>query len=472
MSSPTIFWFRRDLRLQDSPALVAASTKAGGQVLGTWIVDETFIAPAGPTRVAFLAETLKSLDASMGAKLVLRSGEPAAALRALATEIGAKEVFATGDYGPQGRLRDERVRSALERDGITLHLIDSPYVVKPGTVMTKTGTPCRVFGAFRRGWEEEPLLAPVSAPDVQWLSAAGLSIEVLQESCGKFRPSYFPILDDVIAPKILPAGEAQAQAQVESFLRFVDNYDDDRNIPGIEGTSRLSPHLRFGAIHPRQILAQTNGLTKGRDVFRSEIAWREFYADVLFHHPDSTWNILQPGLRHLRVDRDGDAVERFRTWAVGETGYPMVDAGMRQLLEEGWMHNRVRMICASFLVKHLHLDWRWGAKWFMWHLIDGDIASNQHGWQWTAGTGTDAAPFHRVFNPTLQGERFDPEGTYVQKFIPALRGVSAPDCLQPGGGTGLLAPAGYFTPMLDANTERNEALARFAEARELAQNAK
>jgi deoxyribodipyrimidine photo-lyase len=189
---------------------------------------------------------------------------------------------------------------------------------------------------------------------------------------------------------------------------------------------------------------------------------------VLWHHPESVRSVLQPSLAHLRVDNDAQAVERFQSWARGETGYPLVDAGMRQLLTEGWMHNRVRMVAASFLVKHLHLDWRWGARWFMWRLIDGDLASNQHGWQWTAGTGTDAAPFHRIFNPTLQAERFDPDGTYVRRFIPALANVPAPQCLRPGAGAGLLAPDGYAQVIVDVALERDEALKRCAEARELA----
>ena len=175
-------------------------------------------------------------------------------------------------------------------------------------------------------------------------------------------------------------------------------------------------------------------------------------------------------MNHLPVDTDAKARERFRAWARGETGYPLVDAGMRQLLDTGWMHNRVRMVAASFLVKHLHLDWRWGAKWFMWRLLDGDVASNQHGWQWAAGTGTDAAPYHRVFNPTLQAERFDPDGAFVHQFIPELSGVAAPQCLQPGGGDGLLAPPNYVRPIIDAKTERDEALRRFALARETAAN--
>jgi deoxyribodipyrimidine photo-lyase len=202
--------------------------------------------------------------------------------------------------------------------------------------------------------------------------------------------------------------------------------------------------------------------------FESQICWREFYADVLFHHPESVGRELQSSMANLRVDRDSAAVERFQQWARGATGYPLVDAGMRQLLHEGWMHNRVRMVTASFLVKHLHIDWRWGAKWFMWRLIDGDVASNQHGWQWTAGTGTDAAPFHRIFNPSLQAQRFDPEGVYIRRHVRELSSLAPPQCLLPSAAGGFRGPEGYPAPMVELNRERIEALSRFAAARELA----
>ena len=466
-ATPTIFWFRRDLRLADNPALVEAVSKGAGNVVGTWIIDDTFIASSGPTRTAFLVDSLRSLNDSIGGNLVLRQGDPAVVLDELVKESGAKTVYASKDFGPQGRRRDARVKELLQRAGIEVEFIDSPYVVEPGTVQTKTGTPCKVFTAFRRGWEQFECPLPVASPrDVTWRQFESLPLRAITEASARIRPDYFGDLDTSVAPNILQAGEAQAHEHLARFLAHVDAYDEARNIPSLDQTSRLSPYLRFGAIHPRQVIEATRGLSDGRRVFHSEICWREFYADVLFHNPDSTWHVLQPAMEHLRVDRDAAAIERFQLWARGETGYPLVDAGMRQLRVEGWMHNRVRMVAASFLVKHLHLDWRWGAKWFLWNLIDGDVASNQHGWQWAAGTGTDAAPFHRVFNPTLQAERFDAEGLYVHSYVDALRGVPAPDCLQPGGGSGLLAPAGYVVPMVDASRERDEALARFAEARE------
>ena len=469
MVSPVIFWFRRDLRLGDNRALVEAARRGDGLVAPVFVIDPALASQAGPARRAYLEATLADLATSLEGSLITRVGDPAVELVDLAATIGAREVVATDDVAPAGRRRDERVRAALASHGVALHLLDSPYAVRPGTVTTKSGTPCKVFTPFRRVWEQIEVPVPTPAPSgVTWVEAEGATTIALSARYALTPPPYFGDVSEEPPRFDRRTGETGAHATLGEFLARVEDYADTRNLPGVAGTSRLSAHLRFGTIHPRQVLAAVGSTSPGAEVFRSEICWREFYADVLWHQPESTWRVLQPAMEHLRVDRDAAAVDRFQRWARGETGYPLVDAGMRQLLEEGWMHNRVRMVCASFLVKHLHLDWRWGAKWFMWCLIDGDVASNQHGWQWTAGTGTDASPFHRIFNPTLQAERFDPEGAYVHRYVPELRDVAAPQCLQPGGGDGLLAPVGYVAPMIDAATERNEALARFAEARQFA----
>ena len=466
MSEPVIFWFRRDLRLADNPALSAA-VATGRPVVPLFIVDEALLAPAGPTRAAYLHATLQSLSDSLDGQLVLRSGRPRDVLRAVATEVGATSIFATGDYANYGSRRDREAANFLADVGVAIHYVGTPYAVAPGTITSKTGEPFKVFSAFRRVWDTLESAAPLAAPVGSWRAIESEPLSVITHGAGKIRPAYFGELPD--APPPLPtAGEAAAWTLVESFRAKVDDYDQTRNDPGRDGTSALSPHLRFGTIHPRQVISELAGAGDGRRIFISEITWREFYADVLFHQPRSVWENLQKQMDFLDVDHDDGAVERFQTWARGETGYPLVDAGMRQLLETGWMHNRVRMVAASFLVKHLHLDWRWGARWFMWRLIDGDLASNQHGWQWTAGTGTDAAPYHRIFNPTTQAERFDPDGTYVHRYLPELRDVAPPQCLQPGGGDGLLRPAGYPAPMIDAKAERDEALRRFAVARETA----
>jgi len=461
----SIMWFRRDLRLADNVALSAAA--ADGPVVGLFIVDPHLLASVGPPRASYLVATLNEFVTRIP-QITLREGDPTMALREVCREVGATQVFATAEYAPRGRHRDEAVAEALRADGIIVHFLDSNYVVVPGTVKTKTGTSPKVFTPFRRGWELEPRPATLPTPSVDWVALDGVAPSRIKELAGRKIPNYFGELATTMPQIGTSFGEPAALEALNAFTPRVANYDEDRNIPGIEGTSRLSPHLRFGTVHPRTVLAHTDGDTRGSEVFRSEIAWREFYADVLWNNPSSTWEPLQPRMADLRIDTGEEALARFARWAVGETGYPIVDAGMRQLRAEGWMHNRVRMITASFLVKHLHLDWHWGASWFMWHLIDGDVASNQHGWQWVAGTGTDASPFHRIFNPTLQAERFDPTGAYVHRWVPELRGVAAPECLQPGGGEGLLAPAGYLSPMIDAATERDEALRRLAELKEQA----
>ena len=470
MVSPVIFWFRRDLRLSDHPGLIEALERGQGSVVATFIVDDRLAERSGPARSAYLLATLGALDDSLGARLVVRRGDPAQELVTLARQTRAREVLATRDFSPAGRARDDRVQFRLRSQGLDISFVDSPYVVAPGTLRTKSTTPFKVFTPFRRAWELEALPTPLPAPTgVTWTSAPSVGVEELARVALTHRPRYFADLSDDVPAFDQRVGEVGARATLDDFLARVDAYDVARNTPAVEGTSRLSPHLRFGTLHPRQVLDAVHGATlrtsRGVEVFRSEICWREFYADVLWHHPQSAWRDLQPSLENLRVDRDQRARERFASWARGETGFPLVDAGMRQLLNEGWMHNRVRMVCASFLVKHLHLDWRWGARWFMWRLIDADVASNQHGWQWTAGTGTDASPFHRVFNPTLQAERFDPEGAYVRRYVAELAHTPAPQCLQPGGAPGLFAPSDYVAPMIDAAAERYEALARYHEAR-------
>lgn len=461
---PSLFWFRRDLRLADHPALWAAVRASSGLVVPVFVVDPALLASVGPARAAYLRATLAALDEDLGGNLSLRVGQPADALADAAREVGARSIFATADFTPAGRQRDEAVLRSLSTLGIAVNFLDSPYVVAPGTVLTKSGTPVRVFTPFRRTWESFARPTPLVVPtEVEWTGVSGAPVDTVTELAGRERPEYFGDLSDAVPAFDPRVGEAGAWATLDAFVGQVGLYDERRNLPGEAGTSRLSPHLHFGTLHPRQVLAATDGPSRGAEVFRFEIAWREFYADVLWHRPESSWQVLQPALSDLRVDTDDRAVGRFQIWARGETGYPLVDAGMRQLLAEGWMHNRVRMVAASFLVKHLHLDWRWGARWFLWRLIDGDVASNQHGWQWTAGTGTDPSPFHRIFNPTLQAERFDPEGAYVRRYVPALRDVAAPGCLQPGGGEGILAPLGYPRPMIDAGQERKEALTRLAE---------
>jgi deoxyribodipyrimidine photo-lyase len=452
----SILWFRRDLRLDDLVALRVAAEAGSDGVVALFVADPALLQPAGPNRRGFLGAALAALDAELGGALVVRRGDPVSVIPAVAAEVGATVVVATCDFGPHGAGRDAAVALALSAQGRRLQTVDSNYAVAPGRIRTAGGAPFKVFTAYKRAWEATGWVGPTPTPEVRYCR--------LDSDDGHFSlgsdlaipgshglPGWWEGLPLDGAAALPEAGPAAAWDRLERFVAgpLVD-YDHHRDLPATPGTSRLSPHLRFGCIHPRSVLALL-GPGAGAERMRSELAWREFYADVLWHRPESARApLLEFGTR-LRWDTDGQARKRFTAWATGTTGYPLVDAGMRQLLAEGWMHNRVRMVTASFLVKDLHIDWRLGARWFMWHLVDGDLASNQHGWQWVAGTGTDAAPFHRVLNPSLQQERFDPTGAYVNRYL-------HPSDHTDGAATG---PA----VLVDHATERHEALARFDEAR-------
>ena len=423
-------WFRRDLRLGDNPALLAAA--AEGDVVPVFVVDPAFDGAGAPRR-AYLHDCLTALDRSIresrGGGLVIRTGDPAIEVPKLADEVDAPVVFVSRDYGPYGRSRDASVSQHLAASDRHLRGIGSPYAVAPGGVRKDDGTPYAVFTPFSKVWRRVGWELPVDAPSdsIRW-APPGIASDPLYE-----RPE-----PGCAMP---PVGELAALDRWRAFRGDgLDRYDAERDLPALDGTSRLSPALRWGTVHPRQLLADLDASGAGErahSVFSSELAWRDFYADVLFQRPESAWQNLDRKMDPMPVDTDAAARRRFERWCAGTTGFGIVDAGMRQLLATGWMHNRVRMIVASFLVKDLHLPWQWGARWFMQHLIDGDLASNNHGWQWAAGTGTDAAPYFRVFNPTTQQERYDPDGEYVDRWVP-----------EP------------VPPMLDHAAERNEALAR------------
>ena len=442
---PTLMWFRRDLRLADNPALCAAIAAAEGDATHpVFVLDPKLLGPAGATRKAFLAACVDALDDTLGGRLTIVAGDPAEQIPRLAERTGAEAVVVAADFGPYGQERDRAVEDALRAAGRCLDRCGTPYAIAPGRVTSGGGTPYKVYSPFYKAWRAHGWSAPIAAPDLDSLDGP-----VGRRAGGpKDRPAELP------AP-----GEAAAQQRLRAFLRRADRYDTERNLPARDGTSRLSPYLKYGCLHPRQIL-DLLGRSKGEETFRRELAWREFYADVLFHRPESARCVLQPAMAALEVDEGANADRRFAAWADGETGYPIVDAGMRQLKAEAWMHNRVRMIVASFLVKDLHVDWSRGARHFMRLLVDGDLASNQHGWQWVAGTGTDPAPFFRIFNPVLQGEKFDPDGDYVRRFVPALGGVTGSAVHQPWklpGGP----PAGYPDRIVDHAAERQVALARY-----------
>lgn len=438
----SILWFRRDLRLLDHPALAAAA--AAGEVLPLFVSDPALAAASGRPRLAYMSQVLEALDRDLGGRLVHRVGEPVDVVAALAAEVGAETVHVSRDYGPYGRARDAAVAARLVAGGRRLVGVGSPYAVDPGRVRKGDGGPYAVFTPFSRAWLSVGWSAPSDGPvleDVGWIAAPS---EPLPPA-----PAVECALPDATAGGV----RARWRAFVAEGL---DRYDTRRDDPSVDGTSRLSAALKWGVVHPRELLADL-APHPAHDVFRSELAWRDFYADVLFHRPETAWTNLQQKMDAMPVDTDAAARRRFEAWATGRTGYPIVDAGMRQLLATGWMHNRVRMVVASFLVKDLHLPWQWGARHFMRHLVDGDLASNNHGWQWVAGTGTGAAPYFRVFNPTGQSERFDPEGDYLRTWLPELASLDRGTIHQPG----LLRPETYPPPMVDHAVEREEALARY-----------
>ena len=444
----SVMWFRRDLRLEDNPALVAASNaNKPGKVVPLFVLDPMFLERSGAPRLSFLFRSLRDLNTQMGGALVVRVGNPVDVVAQVAKEVNATEIFAAKDFAPYGQKRDAAVASALAKFGAKLNHVGSSYAVDPGTVRKADDTPYAVFTPFSKIWLAHGWPAPTGKARVTWHGAPELKTDEIP-------------VDPKMGALIADAGSKAAWKRWEYFAKTgLSKYKNERNNPDRDGCSKMSVYLRFGTIHPRQLLAELEP-NADHDNYRSELCWREFYGDVLFHHPHTTWKNLQPKMDSLRVDTGAGAKKLFAQWCDGATGYPIVDAGMRQMLATGWMHNRVRMIAASFLVKDLHLPWQWGAKFFMKHLVDGDIASNNHGWQWTAGTGTDAAPYFRVFNPVLQGERFDPDGNFVREWIPELRDVPKKFVHSPW-----LADSGLFNnyvgPIVDHSKERDEALNRY-----------
>lgn len=451
-----LMWFRRDLRLTDNPALGRAA--AGGEVVGLFVLDPALLRSAGPNRLAWLSASLKALDDSMGGALHVVPGRPSEVVPRLAAAVAAERVHVSADFGPYGRRRDASVSAALSQTQASLIATGSPYAIAPGRVAKGDGSAYRVFTPFYKAWLGHgwrPPLAP--APSIQWRRPSDVPGSAGVETVPEPPAAALPC--DV--------GERAAERAWEAFRQDgLAHYRARRDRPDLGGTSVLSPHLRWGEIHPRTLLADLDD-GEGAEAFRRELAFREFYADILARHPSSATNSLDPNfdkpdLYRQAVSADAD----FEHWCRGTTGYPFVDAGMRQLLAQGWMHNRVRMVVASFLVKDLLIPWWRGAEWFMRHLADGDLASNSQGWQWVAGCGTDAAPYFRVFNPVTQGLRFDPHGDYVRRFVPELRGIEGAAVHEPW--TLPSAVPGYPEPIVDHGEARKEALARFAHLREAA----
>jgi len=448
--SSSVLWFRRDLRLGDNPALLGA---ADSHPVALFVLDPTLWEPAGPVRRAYLLRSLRRLDHSIGGRLHVRVGDPVEVVGQVASDAGATQVHCAADFGPYGSRRDDAVQRTLVAAGRALVRSGSAYAVAPGRVRKPDGSPYQVFTPFYRAWLAHGWRRPAPAPPpkLAWRSLPG----------GVVLPDE-PTLGALALPE---AGEEAALARWAAYLDSgLSDYHQRRDRPDLGATSVLSAALRWGEIHPRTLLADLSDHPgRGAEVFGRQLAWREFYADVLHHRPDSARAALRTDLSTMQVETGPWADAALAAWQRGRTGYPFIDAGMRQLLAEGWMPNRVRMASASFLVKDLHLDWTIGARWFMRWLADADLASNQHGWQWVAGTGTDAAPYHRIFNPVLQGRRFDPDGHYVRRYVPELAHVGGPAVHEPWVLAGGLPP-GYPDRLVRHEQERLVALDRYAAA--------
>jgi deoxyribodipyrimidine photo-lyase len=446
--------FRRDLRLGDHPALVAA-VGAAERVLPVFVLDPRLLVGPAPRRQRLLA-SVSALSRDTRGSLVVCPGDPVEVIPRLARDVGARAVHVSGETAPHGRRRDRDVERAVAADGRRLVATCTPYAVRPGQVVSRSGDPYRVFTPSERAWHAYGRPAPAQRPKrIPWFR-------------GQVHSDPLPLVEGG-ARTHGAAGEAAAIARWRTFLEAgLAAYDQERDRPDLDSTSRMSVPLKYGEIHPRTMLADIAAHPAARSgaaaTYLTELVWREFYADVLWHRPESAWHDLRSELAGLSYDSGADTDRLVDAWREGRTGYPIVDAGMRQLLAEGWMHNRLRMITASFLTKDLHVWWPIGAQHFLDHLLDGDLASNNHGWQWVAGTGTDATPYFRVFNPVRQGKKFDPDGDYVRRWVPELEhlcgtGVHEP-WRQPGGYA-----RGYPEPIVDHDEERQEALFRYEAAR-------
>lgn len=450
----TIWWVRRDMRLHDNAALQAA--RETGALVPVFVLDEEVLRSRyhrnATRRIEFMFDGLRALDASLrarGSRLIVRKGRAAEVLSSVAREVHATRVFAAGDVTPAGRLHEVQVARRAD-----LTLLPGIGIRPVGSVSKPDGSGYAVFGAFRRSWLSSP------GPRASNLIAAPSRLPAVAEGVAGIDVTGVPVSG-------FPAGEVEGLRRLDRFVATeIDGYAGGRDRPALDATAALSPYLKFGMLSPRLAAtrADEHGSDDGRDGasrWLDELLWREFYLDVVYRHPEVLREEFNPRLRGIQWDNAPGDIE---AWKAGQTGYPFVDAGMRQLQHTGWMHNRARMVTASFLVKNLLCDWRIGEQWFMDQLLDGDPASNNGGWQWVAGTGTDAAPYFRVFNPVVQGRRFDPTGEYVRRWVPELAGVSGGGVHEPWKLGAKSTPA-YPAPRIEITESRRRMEAAYGEAR-------
>ena len=472
-----LVWFRRDLRAHDHAALYHA-LRAAEQVWCMFVFDTAILEPLPrrDRRVEFIHDSVGELDAqlrALGGRLLVRHGPARAEVVRLAGELGAQAVYANHDDEPDALARDAAVGAALGDAGIALHTGKDHVVFERSEVLTQSGTPYTVFTPYKNAWLKklEPFFiepypverhaASLAAPP------AGVSAALPSLAAIGFEPTNLHALQ-------IPTGVTGAKQLLDDFLPRIDNYDEARNFPAIRGPSYLSVHLRFGTVSIRALAAaacaqieRTN--SAGATVWLSELIWRDFYHQILHHRPHVVGASFKPEYDRIRWEEGARADELFAAWCDGRTGYPLVDAAMAQINQTGYMHNRLRMVVASFLTKDLGIDWRRGEAYFATHLNDFDLAANNGGWQWASSSGCDAQPYFRIFNPVAQSEKFDPQGKFIRRYLPQL--ASLPDAALHApwaarsvdlGAAGVVLGRDYPRPVVDHAQARAATLARYA----------
>lgn len=480
-----LVWLRRDLRVDDHAALWHA-LRVARRVWCGFVFDRAILdpLPRADRRVEFIRDSLVGVDAELralaashgveGAGLIVRHGQAVDEIVALARSLGVQAVYASHDDDPQALARDARARGALADAGIVLHTCKDHVIFERDEVLTASGAPFSVFTPYRNAWLRklepshlEPYPVARHAGALAPRPAGEHGVPVLSEL--GFEPTNLHQLR-------LPSGPAGAQELLDDFLDRIDRYHEARDFPAVKGPSYLGPHLRFGTISVRRLVREAQQRaaagSRGAEAWLAELVWREFYHQVLHHHPHVVGHAFRPAHDRIRWEHGRKADEQFAAWCEGRTGYPLVDAAMHQITQTGYMHNRLRMVVASFLTKDLGIDWRRGEAWFAERLNDYELASNNGGWQWAASTGCDAQPWFRIFNPVTQSRRFDPEGRFVRRYLPQLAGlpdklVHAPWLARPADleAAGVALGRDYPQPIVDHAAARERTLARYAEVK-------
>lgn len=467
----SIWWIRKDLRLNDNPALNAA-LDGGDQIIPLFIIDPNLWEGEwfSKRRAGYLVDTLSQLDQELrtrGSRLIVRSGSPERELKKLTTQFNISAIYAERDYTPYAQKRDLRIKNTFP-----LKLVGGSSLHHPESILKSDGSAYQIYTPFMRQWKE------LTAPNIFDILPAPKQINTPNQISSQSLPSIEYISNETV----FPVGEHAAQDLLSAFVDGTDapifSYAEERNRPDLNTTSKLSPFFRFGVLSIRQAVVTAHSALQsaanetqrtGAETWLNELIWREFFNYILYHYPHALHKSFRQEYNHLLWSND---LEDFEAWKSGKTGYPLVDAAMRQLTAIGWMHNRTRMVSASFLVKNLLISWQWGEAWFMQNLLDGDPAANNGGWQWVAGTGTDAAPYFRIFNPITQSEKFDPNGKYIRRWLPELKSV--PDrfihmpwkmSLEEQKSSNCLIGEDYPEPIIDLKFSRQRTLDAYRQAR-------